>query len=209
MNSHAPPPEDGDEAPRDPRLSTQFRALPMGGTRKAFRLEAVYWEALQAIAARNNRTVVEEVAKSLADADPKGNDAAALRAKITGDLLDLWRVSASRQAKVDWRKLIEETPGDAFVMTVSQNLVAMNQRLCDKLSPLGIKPIQTPEGVRGVTLAVEASAITQIERRGAFMDCSVGFLGAGARLVRRARLGPASEPGQGQILLLGFVQALA
>jgi predicted DNA-binding ribbon-helix-helix protein len=192
------------EADRDPRLTPHFRALPIGGARRAFRLEAVYWEALQAIAERNGRTPTEEVAATLAKIGDAGNDAAALRATITADLLDLWRVAAGRHVRFDWTGVLDELPGLAFAMTASQNLLGINPMLRERLRLLGLGKENAPEDLR---VSVDPRVVTQIERKRSFLDCSICFQSAGTRTMRRARVGPASESPTGAGVLLGFVEA--
>jgi predicted DNA-binding ribbon-helix-helix protein len=200
-----PVPSDATEAAdRDPRLTPHFRAVPIRGGRKAFRLEAVYWEALEAIAQRNGRTTNDEIAATLARIGTAGNDAAALRASLTADLLDLWRVAAGRHARFDWTRVMDELPGLAFAMTASQNLLAINPLLRNRLQILGLSQ-QGAEGELRVSL--DPSVVAQIERRRSFLECSISFHRAGVRTVRRARLGPASESLSGAGVLLGFVEA--
>jgi predicted DNA-binding ribbon-helix-helix protein len=193
-----------DAADRDPRLTPQFRAVPMRGTRKAFRLEAIYWEALEAIAQRNGRTPNDEVAATLARIGSAGNDAAALRASLTADLLDLWRMAAGRHARFDWTRVMDELPGLAFAMTASQNLLAINPLLRERLRTLGLGKTGEEGELR---VSLDPSVVTQIERKRAFLDCSICFQRAGLRTMRRARLGPASESPSGAGVLLGFVEA--
>jgi predicted DNA-binding ribbon-helix-helix protein len=189
---------------RDQRLTPHFRALPIGGARKAFRLEAVYWEALEAIAARNGRSAAEEVAATLTKAGEAGNDAAVLRASLTADLLDLWRLAAGRHARFDWTSVLDELPGLAFSMTASQNLLAINPMLRERLRTLGLSE---GGGEGELRVSVDPSVVAQIERKRAFLDCSICFHRAGSRTIRRARLGPASESPTGAGVLLGFVEA--
>jgi predicted DNA-binding ribbon-helix-helix protein len=191
---------------RDPRLAPHFRALPIGGTRKAFRLEAIYWEALEAVAQRNGRNMTEEVAATLGRIGEAGNEAAALRASITADLLDLWRVAAARQAKIDWTRVLDEVPGLAFTMTPSQNLIAVNAGLRERLKILGGDITQAAAATE-LRISLDPAVVTQIERKRGFLDCSVCFHRGGWKSVRRARLGPGSESLAGGTVLLGFVEA--
>ena len=193
---------DSQEPSRDPRLTPHFRALPIGGARKAFRLEEIYWEALEAIAERNGRTLAEEVAVTLARAGDAGNDAAALRASVTADLFDLWRIAGSRHVRFDWAKLMLELPSPAFAMTASQHLLAVNARLTSGLRAVGLGGAGSGE----IAVTVDPAVITQIERKKAFLDCSVCFHAGGSRAVRRARLGPANDPAAGPGVMLGFVE---
>jgi predicted DNA-binding ribbon-helix-helix protein len=204
MSSKTAPKFAPDAGDRDPRLTPHFRALPIMGARKAFRLEAVYWEALEAIAERNGRTLNEEVAATLARIGDAGNDAAALRASVTADLLDLWRLAAGRHARFDWTRVLDELPGLAFAMTASQNLLAINPLLRERLRMLGIGQ---SGGEGDLRVTVDPSVVAQIERKRAFLDCSICFHRAGLRTMRRARLGPASESPTGAGVLLGFVEA--
>jgi predicted DNA-binding ribbon-helix-helix protein len=200
-----PVPVDATEAvDRDPRLTPHFRAVPIRGGRKAFRLEAVYWEALEAIAQRNGRTTNDEIAATLARIGTAGNDAAALRASLTADLLDLWRVAAGRHARFDWTRVMDELPGLAFAMTASQNLLAINPLLRDRLRMLGLSQDGAESELR---VSLDPSVVAQIERRRSFLECSISFYRAGVHTVRRARLGPASESPSGAGVLLGFVEA--
>jgi predicted DNA-binding ribbon-helix-helix protein len=197
-------PANADAGERDPRLAPHFRAIPVGRARKAFRLESVYWQALEAIATRNGRTLNEEVVATLARLGEAGNEAAGLRASVTSDLLDLWRLAAGRHARFDWTGVLDELPGLAFAMTASQNLIAINPLLRERLRTLGLGS-STADGDLRVTL--DPSVVAQIERKRAFLDCSICFHRAGSRTIRRARLGPASESPSGSGVLLGFVEA--
>lgn len=191
----------GEGAERAPRLTPHFRALPMGGARKAFRLEEIYWEALEAIARRNHRTLTEEVAATLARAGEGGNDAAALRASITSDLFDLWQIAAARHVRFDWARVIEEMPAQAFVVTASQALVAANPRLLRALHPFGVG-----RNKEALKVSIDPTVIAQVERRGGFVDCQVCFFEGGARAIRRARLGPASDSAAAHNILLGYLE---
>lgn len=200
-------PVEDEEAPhpdRDPRLGLHFRALPISGSRKAFRLEEIYWEALEAIAQRNGRSLVEEVAATLARAGEGGNDAAALRASVTSDLYDLWRVAASRHVRLDWTKIVAEMPAQAFAMTAQQALVTANPFLLRRLTTLGLGKFES--GFADLKVTVDPAVITQIERRRAYIDCSVAFQCNGSRLIRRVRLGPASDGPGGLAVLMGYVE---
>lgn len=192
-----------DENVRDQRLQPQFRIIAVRGERKAFRLERVFWQAMEAIARRNRRALSEEIAVTLAQVSPSINQSAHLRARCASDLLDLWELAESRNVTPTWRRVVEAMPGAAFAMTRSQLLLCLNGSMREHLRRKGV-PLADDAGERSMKLELAPAVIVQLrDSSGEPVECNMVF-GVGAhRCVCRVRLvasNTAAEP-----LVIGFV----
>jgi predicted DNA-binding ribbon-helix-helix protein len=191
-----------DAAPCDSRLAPRFRVLSIAGARRAFRLEAVFWSALAAIAALNRRPLAAEIAARLTDAPDAANHSALLRAGAVADLLELWETARAHAAKPMWTKVLAAMPGPAFAATGSGRLVALNAPMRGLLERHGLAP--APLAQASVELA--AGALGQLSK--AHLDqpvvCNAVFRAERSRAACRVRI-VLAEPGQTDSrLIIGF-----
>ncbi len=113
------------EADGQPR----FRVLRRQGWRKAFRLEAIFWQTLEA-AARDSGLRLSEFVHELVAGRP-GNQASALRVAAAGWL---WRHYWRLQEKTAPERLIglmQAAPVPSFAIDQSRRLVAHNREFVD------------------------------------------------------------------------------
>ena len=102
-----------DLARADPRLEQQFRVISIGGERKAFRLEAVFWTVMRRVALRNKRSLAAEMAAALGRLSQRANQSAHLRARYAADLLDLLELAeanAARRTGLAWSRPCRSRP---------------------------------------------------------------------------------------------------
>jgi len=200
--------------PEDARNRLHFRVLTIGGARKGFRLEVVYWEALELLAERNGRGVAAEVQARLAGAPESLNQSSVLRASLTADLMDGWRDSEARAAHPDWSAMIAALPVPAFLASRRSVLLAVNTPLLTVLQGLrsaaGV-PLDTVEGALNLSVEVPPSAAAELGRPAGrkFVLCTVSFAAQGQRIACHARLVPALGARPEAAKLLGLLEARA
>lgn len=196
----------------DARNRLHFRVLTIGGSRKGFRLEVVYWEALELLAERNGRSVAAEVQARLASAPESPNQSSILRASLTADLMDGWRESEGRAVHPDWSAMIAALPVPAFLASRRSVLLAVNTPLLSVLQGLrsaaGV-PLDTVEGALQLSVEVPPSAAAELGRPGGrkFVLCTVTFSALGQRIACHARLVPALGARPEAANLLGLLEA--
>jgi predicted DNA-binding ribbon-helix-helix protein len=197
--------------PEDPHNRLHFRVLTIDGARKAFRLEVIYWEALELLAERNGRSVAAEAQARLASAPENLNQASALRASLTSDLLGAWRDSEARAANPDWSAMIAALPAPAFLASRRSVLLAVNEPLLSALqgmrNGLGV-PLDTVQGAMNLKVEVPASAALELGRPHGrkFVLCTVAFAAQGQRIACHARLIAAQGAAPEAANLLGLLE---
>ena len=190
---------------KDVRMSPRFRVLSIGGERRGFRLEQVFWNAISAIATRNRRNLTEEVAVTLRRA-PKGLNASAyLRASALADLMDLWEVAEAMAGRPVWTKVVKALPWPAFAVTRSQSLVALNEPMRAHLDWRGIPTSATgPESAISVELA--SGAIVQMLKADpeGLVVCNAVFRSGQHKALCRVRVIRVDDEKSELRLILGF-----
>jgi predicted DNA-binding ribbon-helix-helix protein len=198
-------------AAEDPRNRLHFRVLAIGGARKAFRLEMIYWEALELLAARNGRSIAAEAQARLGGAPENLNQASVLRTSLTADLLDAWKESEARAAHPDWSAMIAALPTPAFLVSRRSVLLSVNAPLLSVLqavrAPNGV-PLDTVEGAMNLRIEVPPSVAVELGRSGGrkFVLCTVTFAAQGQRIACHARLLPAQGATPDAANLLGLLE---
>jgi predicted DNA-binding ribbon-helix-helix protein len=192
------------------RFRLQFRVLMIGGARKAFRLEAVFWEGLEVLARRNGRTLAGEVEARLAAAPEHLNQSSALRTSLAGDLFDLWKTADARVARPQWASLVAAMPAPAFVISRRSVLLAANEPLLSYLQrqrPGAGLPLNTIPGALDLGVDTPPSAVSELVagagRR--FVTCNVVFRTGVQRITCRVRLVPVEGSSVETPAVLGFV----
>jgi predicted DNA-binding ribbon-helix-helix protein len=198
-------------APEEARSRLHFRVLTIDGARKAFRLEMIYWEALELLAARNGRTVAAEAQARLAHAPANLNLASALRTSLTSDLLDGLREREAEAARFDWSAVVAALPTPAFLVSRRSVLLTVNAPLLSALQqmrgPSGV-PLDTVEGAMRLSVEIPPSALVALGGSAGrkFVLCTASFAAQGQRIACHARLLPADAGGSDSANLLGLLE---
>lgn len=188
-----------DLARADPRLEQQFRVISIGGERKAFRLEAVFWTVMRLVARRNKRTLPAEMAAALGRLGQGSNQSAHLRARYAADLLDLLELAEANTARPDWAGVVEAMPQPAVVLTRTLKVLQANAAMRTLLAQRGV-PLKA-DAVPTVDVP-PAIAERLGEEAGAAAGCNAIFRDGAGRCVVRTRF--VSATAGGGPLLLGF-----
>jgi predicted DNA-binding ribbon-helix-helix protein len=195
----------------DERLALKFRVLSIEGKRRAFRLEAVFWSALEFIAGRRRRSLPAQVAAILRDAGDEANAAAAVRARVASDLMDLQATDAARAVSPSWEKVLKAVPHPAFALARNQAVVALNEPMWALLESRGL-PRAADEAAPGERLSVELSAGALARPRavdpGEVVLCTAIFRAAGRAANCRVRIVQAVDEREDRRLMLGFPEAV-
>lgn len=192
-------------APCDGELAPQFRVFAIDGARRGFRLEAVFWTALTALAALKRRPLAAEIAARLKDAPEAANHSGLLRAGAVADLLELWETARAQSATPVWTKVIAAMPGPAFASTGTGLLTALNAPMRSLLERRGLAPAALDRQLNA-SVELAAGALAQLGK--AHLDgpvvCNAVFRAEGSRAVCRVRV-VLAEPGRTDTrLILGF-----
>jgi predicted DNA-binding ribbon-helix-helix protein len=107
----------------------RFRVLRRQGWRKAFRLEAIFWETLEAAARENGLRLTEFVHDRVAGRP--GNQASALRVAATGWLWRRYGRLRKKTAPARLIGLLQAAPVPSFAIDQSRRLVAHNREFVD------------------------------------------------------------------------------
>jgi predicted DNA-binding ribbon-helix-helix protein len=188
-----------------------FRVLSIGGARKGFRLEMIYWQALDVLAARNGRNLAAEVQARLAGAPEGVNHSSVLRASIAADLMGAWKQAEAEALRPDWSAMIAALPSPAFLVSRRSVLLAVNEPLLSMLQSLRSEPGLPWNTIQGaLTLSVQVppaggAELASGHRR--FVICTVVFSGGGGqRIACPARLIPVHGADVQSANLLGLVE---
>jgi predicted DNA-binding ribbon-helix-helix protein len=181
----------------------KFRVLRLGRSRKAFRLENPFWQALEIIAREKGRSIEEEV-RSRLDGVPEGaNQSSALRMGAIEDMIAFWQVAESRAARLQWADVLEASPSPAFALTESGRIICANSALLKAVRGHRLAP-----GAGPTELAVElsAQALGEALRTGAQVHANALFRSGPFRVSARARLvGHVSASGANRVVI-GFLE---
>jgi len=190
----------------------QFRVVAIGGARKAFRLESVFWRSLEVLAKRSGRTLASEIQSRLGKAGAGSNQSSALRAGLADDLLQLWTASDDKNRRQDWSKLCAAMPTPAFLINNRSVLLAVNTPLVAALEKARVGPgpsIDSVEGAVNLTVQAPAGAIAEllgdIDKR--FTVCNAAFSVGNYRIACRVRLAALNAGSVDSPVIMGFLEA--
>src|ERR1700761_321028 len=142
-----------DEAAR--QADMKFRVLRLGASRKGFRLETPFWQALEIVAREKGRTLEDEVGSRL-DSLPEGaNQSSALRVGAIEDMVAFWQVAESRASRLQWAHVLEASPTPAFALTESRQIICANSALVKALRCHSLASDSSPMEI-GVELPAQA-----------------------------------------------------
>lgn len=188
-----------------------FRALPIDGGRKAFRLEMIYWQALEVLAAQNGRNLAGEVQARLAHTSDQLNQSSALRASVAADLFESWKKSEAEALRPDWSAMIAALPQPAFLASRRSVLLAVNEPLLSVLQGVhpdrGAPPLNTVPGALSLRVEVPPSVVAELATGRRFLICTVRFAAPGrASIACRARMIPVRGARPELANLLGLLE---
>jgi predicted DNA-binding ribbon-helix-helix protein len=106
--------------------SSRLRILKIGGRKRAFSLEPVFWEALDEIARTKKHRLGTYVAGLLGDG-PLRNASSVLRSGAVGWLLDEYRKLSERDYSGLGQRIVDSIPVPAFVMNQRKEILAFNR----------------------------------------------------------------------------------
>lgn len=201
--------EDGGDEDSPYRL--HFRALAMEGGRKAFRLEMIYWQALEVLAAQNGRNLAGEVQARLAHTSDQLNQSSALRASVAADLFEFWKKSEAEALRPDWSAMIAALPQPSFLVSRRSVLLAVNEPLLSVLQGVrpdpGTPPLNTVPGALSLRVEVPPSVVAELATGRRFVICTVRFIAPGRQPIAcRTRIIPVRGARPELANLLGLLE---
>lgn len=166
-----------------------FRVLRRRGWRKAFRLEAIFWETLEA-AARDKGLRLTEFVHDLVVGQP-GNQASALRVAAAGWLWRRYRLLQKKTAPARLIGLLQAAPVPSFAIDQSRKLVAHNNEFAD-LVRADARADSESHDISTARLALDAplnALIAELEKNpGKILTCGYTIRHDSTRRVGRARV---------------------
>jgi predicted DNA-binding ribbon-helix-helix protein len=191
---------DGDSKSAD----MKFRVLRLGKSRKAFRLENPFWQALEIIAREKGRSLEDEISAKL-DAVPDGaNQSSALRVGAIEDMIAFWQVAESRASRLQWTHVLEASPAPAFALTESRKILCVNSALVKAVRGHRLAP---GAGPTEIAIDLPAQAVHEALRSGVHVLTNAMFRSGPFRFAARARLaGHINGAGTNRVVI-GFVES--
>jgi predicted DNA-binding ribbon-helix-helix protein len=199
-----PAPADQGEAEAQARPGPmKFRVLRLGRSRKAFRLEKPFWQALEIIAREKGRSIEEEV-RSRLDGVPEGaNQSSALRMGAIEDMIAFWQVAENRAARLQWEDVLEASPSPAFALTESGRIICANSALLKAVRGHRLAP---GSGPTELAVEISAQALGEALRSGAQVHANALFRCGPFRVSARARLVGHVNGADTNRLVIGFLE---
>lgn len=191
--------------PGDPKSGDmKFRVLRLGRSRKAFRLENPFWQALEIIAREKGRTIEEEVGSKLDSVPAGANHSSALRVGAIEDMIAFWQVAESRASRLQWSHVLEASPSPAFALTEARRIICANSALVK-----AVRGHRLAAGAGPTEIAIElpAQAVGEALRSGAHVLTTALFRSGPFRFSARTRLaGHVNGAGTNRVVI-GFVES--
>ena len=181
----------------------KFRVLRLGNTRKAFRLENPFWQALEIVAREKGRSIEEEVSAKLDSLPDGANQSSALRVGAIEDMIAFWQVAESRASRLQWGHVLEASPTPAFALTESRKILCVNSALVKAVRGHRLAP---GSGPTEVSIDLPAQALSEALRSGVHVLTNALFRSGPFRFAARARLaGHVNGAGTNRVVI-GFVE---
>jgi predicted DNA-binding ribbon-helix-helix protein len=198
-------PADQDKAGAQSRPGDmKFRVLRLGRSRKAFRLENPFWQALQIIAREKGRSIEEEVGSRLEHVPEGANQSSALRMGAIEDMIAFWQVAESRSSSLQWADVLEASPSPAFALTESGRIICANSALMKAVRGHRLAP---DSGPTELAIELSAQALGEALRSGAQVHTNALFRCGPFRVSARARLvGHVNGSGANR-MVIGFLES--
>ena len=182
----------------------KFRVLRLDGSRKAFRLETPFWEALEVIARERGTTLEDEVRAKLDNVPDNANHSSALRVGAIEDMIEFWRLAESRAARLQWAHVLEASPSPAFALTESGRLIYANSALVKAVRGHRLAP---DDGPTDIAVELPAQALGEALRSGGQVLATALFRSGAFRFSARARLAGHVDGADANPVVIGFLEA--
>jgi predicted DNA-binding ribbon-helix-helix protein len=184
----------------------KFRVLRLGTSRKAFRLENPFWQALEIVAREKGRSLEEEISAKLDTLPDGANQSSALRVGAIEDMIAFWQVAESRASRLQWAHVLEASPAPAFALTESRKILCVNTALVKAVRGHRLAPGAAPTEI---SIDLPAQAVSEALRSGAHVLTNAMFRSGPFRFAARARLaGHVNGAGTNRVVI-GFVETSA
>lgn len=182
----------------------KFRVLRLGRSRKAFRLENSFWQALEIIARQGGRTLEDEIRSKLDKASQDANQSSALRVGAIEDMIAFWQMAESRAARLQWAHVLEASPTPAFALTESRRIICANAALMK-----AVRGHRLAGGTSPAEIAIElpAQAVEEALRSGGHVLATALFRSGPFRFSARARLAGHANGSDANGVVIGFLEA--
>lgn len=172
-----------------------FRAINSGGKRRGFRLEGVFWKALEAVTRSEGVSVAEYISK-LNDVRTGDNGLSShLRASIMQRVLEQHERLRDRFAKFNSKTIVAACPVPGFIISVDKRILYQNSGFLMYLQTR-FTGLDSVEALSNIKLTLESPLIDMIEemKRDSSRPKYTGFtVGYGERRLR-GRLSMALAP---------------
>lgn len=192
----------GGSAPGD----MKFRVLRLGGSRKAFRLETPFWQALEIIAREKGRTLEEEVRSKLDSLAEGANQSSALRVGAIEDMIAFWQVAESRASRLSWTHVLEASPSPAFALTESRRIICANAALVKAVRG---HRLAAEAGPTEIAIELPAQAVEEALRSGGHVLTTALFRSGPFRFSARTRLAGHIDGSDANRVVIGFLEGSA
>lgn len=172
-----------------------FRAINSGGKRRGFRLEGVFWKALDAVTRSEGVSVAEYISK-LNDVRTGDNGLSShLRASIMQRVLEQHERLRDRFSKFNSKTIVAACPVPGFIISVDKRILYQNSGFLMYLQTR-FTGLDSVEALSNIKLTLETPLIDMIEemKRDSSRPKYTGFtVGYGERRLR-GRLSMALAP---------------
>ncbi|MGZ3276942.1 MAG: ribbon-helix-helix domain-containing protein [Caulobacteraceae bacterium] len=182
----------------------KFRVLRLGGSRKAFRLETPFWEALEVIAREKGGTLEDEVRAKLDSLPDDANHASALQVGAIEDMIAFWRLAESRASRLQWAHVLEASPSPAFALMESGRILYANSALVKAVRGHRLAP---GDGPTEIAVELPAQAVGEALRSGGQVHATALFRSGPFRFSARARLAGHVDGAEANPVVIGFLEA--
>lgn len=172
-----------------------FRAINSGGKRRGFRLEGVFWKALDTVTRNDGISVADYVSKLNDVKTGESGLSSYLRASIMNRVLEQHDRLRERIEKFNSRTIVSACPVPGFIISVDKRILFQNSGFLMYLQTR-FTGLDTIEALSNIKLTLETPLIDLIEemRRDSSRPKYTGFtVGYGERRMR-GRLSMALAP---------------
>jgi len=179
-------------------FTPHFRAINSGGKRRGFRLEGVFWTALEAVTRRDGLSVADYVARLSEHKTGESGLSSYLRASIMHRVLEQHDRLQGRIDSFNSKAIVAACPVPAFIISVDKRILYQNSGFIMYLQTR-FSGLDNIEALSNIKLTLETPLIEMIDdmRRDSSRPKSTGFtVGYGERRMRgRLNMALASDMG--------------
>ena len=184
----------------------KFRVLRLGRSRKAFRLENPFWQALEIVAREKGRSLEEEISAKLDTLPDGANQSSALRVGAIEDMIAYWQVAESRASRLSWTHVLEASPTPAFALTESRRIICANAALVKAVRG---HRLAAEAGPSEIAIELPAQAVEEALRSSGHVLTTALFRSGPFRFSARTRLAGHADGSGADRVVIGFLEASA